>query len=111
MNVFEKVRGLDRLEPRQAHTRHRTGPGKHREKPQVQGSPVVVEVKEDSVNCIIDVKSMSKNVAINTKNMENYDIKSVDPDNLEGSCDLAENRVSNVMKESDNENTVKADLD
>ena len=27
------------------------------------------------------------------------------------SCDLAENRVSNVMKESDNENTVKADLD
>ena len=54
---------------------------------------------------------MSKNVAINTKNMENYDIKSVDPDNLEGSCDLAENRVSNVMKESDNENTVKADLD
>ena len=54
---------------------------------------------------------MSKNVAINTKNMENYDIKSVDPDNLEGSCDLAENRVSNVLKESDNENTVKADLD
>jgi len=78
---------------------------------QVQGSPVVVEVTEDSVNYIFDVKSMSKNIAIDTKNMESCNHKSVEHENLEGSCEITKSRILNVKKENENcnQNTNKGE--